>query len=145
MVYIIATLLRKAIESQQAGWKEIMLLPADYDDAALVHPSTRELIDKIEFRHGGAEYDAKYPDGIPTTLEIDHAELGKLSSGLVMYPLGHARNSSRELDDVLAFKFRSLAGLAVDDPEALRRRFSNLATKSAVEIARIYDFPIRGV
>ncbi len=22
---------------------------------------------KIDFRHGGPEYDAKYPDGIPTT------------------------------------------------------------------------------
>src|SRR5207244_1897662 len=76
MVYMIATLLRKAIESRQAGWKEIMLLPADYDDATLMHPTTRELFDKIEFRHGGPEYDAKYPDGIPTTLEIEHAEAG---------------------------------------------------------------------
>jgi hypothetical protein len=25
-----------------------------------------------EFRHGGPEYDSKYPDGIPTTLEIEH-------------------------------------------------------------------------
>ncbi len=67
-----------------------MLLPQDYDNAAITNALTRQLIDKIEIRHGGKEYDSKYPDGIPTSLEIDHAELGTISSGLVMYPLGHA-------------------------------------------------------
>src|SRR6185503_1756929 len=67
MVYIIATLLRKAFERRRSGWKELMLVPADYDDASLYHPLTRSLIDRIDFRHGGPEYDAKYPDGIPTS------------------------------------------------------------------------------
>ena len=53
-----------------------MLVPADYDDASLFDPLTRSIMDRIEFRHGGQEYDDKYPDGIPTTLEIEHAELG---------------------------------------------------------------------
>src|SRR5206468_1630359 len=66
MVYIIATLLRKAYGLQKSGWRELMLLPADYDDASLFDPLTRQLMDKIEFRHGGKEYDEKYPDGIPT-------------------------------------------------------------------------------
>jgi 2-methylcitrate dehydratase len=145
LVYIIATLLRKAIEQKRTGWKDLMLLPADYDDTALFHPLTRQLMEKIEFRHGGPEYDAKYPDGIPTTIEIDHAELGPQSSGLVMYPLGHARNHSAELDDVLDFKFRSLASMAVEKPEELRRRFANLQQKSADEIVSLCDFPIRGV
>ncbi len=101
MPYIIATLLRKAIEQKRSGWKELMLLPQDYDNAALNNTLTRQLIEKVEIRHGGPEYDSKYPDGIPTTLEIDHAELGTISSGLVMYPLGHARNKSPDLDDVL--------------------------------------------
>ena len=108
MVYIIATLLRKALQSGKAGWSELMLVPADYDDAALVDPLTRALIDRIEFRHGGREYDDKYPDGIPTTLEIEHADLGKLSSGLVMYPEGHARNTSGNLAALLEHKFRTL-------------------------------------
>src|SRR4029079_6535176 len=69
MVYIIATLLRKALEAKRAGVPELMLGPADYDEQALFNPLTRQLIDKIEFRHGGKEYDDKYPDGIPTTLE----------------------------------------------------------------------------
>jgi 2-methylcitrate dehydratase len=145
MVYIIATLIRKAIEQQRAGWKELMLMPADYDDAALMHPLTRQLMDKIEFRHGGSEYDARYPDGIPTTIEIEHAELGNSSSGLVMYPLGHARNKCPELGEVLNYKFDSLAALAVDDPNQLQARFSNLQQRSAEEIASLYDFPIRGI
>jgi 2-methylcitrate dehydratase len=145
MVYIIATLVRKAIDQQRAGWKEIMLMPADYDDIALMHPLTRQLMEKIEFRHGGPDYDARYPDGIPTTIEIQHAEFGTSSSGLVMYPLGHARNNSSQLDDVLNFKFDSLAKLAVEDPNKLQARFSNLQTKSAKEIAELYDFPIRGI
>ena len=145
MVYIIATLLRKAFEQKRSGWKELMLLPDDYDEAALMNPLTRQLIDKIEFRHGGPEYDAKYPDGIPTTLEIEHAELGTQSSGLVMYPLGHARNASGELDDVLNHKFKALASIAVDSDEAIRSRFTRLEIKSAGEIAALCDFPIRGV
>src|SRR5262249_55117322 len=130
MVYIIATLLRKAFEQKRSGWKELMLLPDDYDDAALLHPLTRQLIDKIEFRHGGPEYDAKYPDGIPTTLEIDHAELGMQSSGLIMYPLGHSRNTSSELDDTLNHKFNALTSMAVSNPDELRRRFFHLESKS---------------
>ncbi|HZZ29765.1 MAG TPA: MmgE/PrpD family protein [Pirellulales bacterium] len=146
MVYIVATLLRKAFEQQRTGWKELMLLPADYDEAALVHPLTRQLMEKIEFRHGGPEYDAKYPDGIPTTLEIEHAQLGRQSSGLVMYPLGHARNKdATALDDVLNYKFRALASLGVEHPEELHARFSNLRQKTATEIASLFDFPIRGL
>ncbi len=56
--------------------------------------------------------------------------LGQLSSGLVMYPLGHARNTSGELEGVLAHKFRALASLGVSDVEALYRRFTGLAEKS---------------
>ncbi len=145
MVYIVATLLRKAIETKRTNWKNLMLLPADYDQAALFHPLTRQLMEKIEFRHGGPEFDEKYPDGIPTTLEIDHAELGSQSSGLVMYPLGHARNHGADLDDVLEFKFQSLAAMAVDDPADLRERFTCLQQKSAAEIADLYTFKIRGV
>lgn len=145
MPYIIATLLRKAIEQKKSGWKELMLLPLDYDNAALSNHLTRQLIEKIELRHGGPEYDCKYPDGIPTTLEIDHSQCGTVSSGLVMYPLGHARNRSPELDDVLQHKFRTLASLAVDDTESLRHRFSDLRYKASDEIQNIYDFPIRCV
>lgn len=144
MVYIVATLLRKALQKRTSGWRELMLEPADYDDDAIVDPLTREIMSRIEFRHGGKEYDDKYPDGIPTTLEIEHAELGRLSSGLVMYPEGHARNQSGNLNSLLEHKFRLLAGLGVDDVDALYRRFTNFSTKSAADIASLYDFEIRG-
>ena len=142
MVYIIATLLRKAIESQSAGWKELMLMPADYNDEALIHPLTRGLMSKIEFRHGGPEYDAKYPDGIPTSLEIEHRTLGTLASGLVMYPAGHARNTTAPLEDLLRTKFQRLAELGVRDIPGLLTRFSNLEQKTTAEIRDLYAFEI---
>jgi 2-methylcitrate dehydratase len=165
MVYIVATLLRKAaqrvqgsgfrvqVSGEQASggreptepaalWRELMLVPADYDDAALFHPLTRALIQRIDFQHGGPAYNAKYPDGIPTSLEIEHRTLGTLSSGLVMYPEGHARCTSGSLPELLAHKFRRLAGLGVADTEALLARMSNLNEKSPTEIRALYDFPI---
>lgn len=142
MVYIIATLLRKAYEKGTSGWQELMLAPEDYNSEALFHPLTREIMEKIEFRHGGREYDEKYPDGIPTTLEIDHAATGNVSSGLVMYPEGHARNQSGHLDGLLAHKFRLLASLGVDDVDALYARFTNLAEKTSADIAELYNFEI---
>jgi 2-methylcitrate dehydratase len=143
MVYIIATLLRKAFEAHTSGWQELMLVPADYDDQSLHHPLTRQIMQKIEFQHGGPEYDRRYPDGIPTSLEIEHARLGPLSSGLVMYPEGHARNRSGHLEQLLDHKFRLLAGLGVTDVDALYRRFANLSEKSAAEIAELYSFEIK--
>ncbi|HEX4149213.1 MAG TPA: MmgE/PrpD family protein, partial [Pirellulales bacterium] len=145
LVYIIATLLRKAFETRATGWRELMLEPADYDQQALNHPLTRRLMKQIEFEHGGPGYDARYPDGIPTSLEIQHAKLGRLSSGLVMYPEGHARNTSGHLDELLEHKFRLLASIGVDDVDDLRRRFSNLGQKTVAEIAALYDFQIRGL
>ncbi len=40
MVYIIATLLRKAFEQRRAGWQELMLVPEDYNEQSLFHPLT---------------------------------------------------------------------------------------------------------
>ena len=151
MVYIIATLLRKALQTKKAGWKELMLAPADYDDAALFDPLTRRLMERIEFVHGGPDYDANYPDGIPTRVEI----VGQASSlpgnnvsydsGLVMHPEGHARNTSGRLQDLLTHKFQLLAALGVQDVEALYRRFTNFAAKTPAEIASLYDFEILNV
>ena len=106
MLYIVATLLRKAYEARQAGWngqdgwRRLMLAPADYaeDESALFHPLTRQIMQHIDFRHGGPEYDRRYPDGIPTTVELTHDTLGLLSSGLVMYPQGHAAGRRKRVD-----------------------------------------------
>ena len=142
MYYIIATLLRKAFRTRTCGWKELMLVPDDYDETSLQDPLTRRIMQCIEVVHGGAEYDDKYPDGIPTSLDLDHAELGTLTSGLVMYPAGHARNATVYLDELLHNKFNALAALGVDDIAALSGRFSNLGEKSPQQIAQLFQFDI---
>jgi 2-methylcitrate dehydratase len=150
MVYIIATLLRKAFERAEASpgqpndeitlWRDLILLPQDYDDAALFHPITRELMSRIEFVHGGPEYDRKYPDGIPTTIELSHTQHGTFSSGLVMYPQGHARCERTHLPALLGAKFKRLTESAVADVGTLYKRFSTIGEKSAEEIRNLYDF-----
>lgn len=139
MVYIIATLLRKAIESNTAGWTELMLVPADYDESALHHPLTRALMKKIDFRHGGQEFDQRYPDGIPTQIEFDHADLGLLDSGLVMYPEGHARNTSGNLERLLGAKFQRFVELGQGNADSLLESMSNLPAKTAEEIQDFYS------
>jgi 2-methylcitrate dehydratase len=57
-------------------WKLLMLEPKDYGYDALKDATTRALMGKINFEHGGKEYDDKYPDGIPTSVQI------KLSSNV---------------------------------------------------------------
>jgi 2-methylcitrate dehydratase len=142
MVYIVATLLRKAFESKRAGWRELILVPQDYDEQALFHSLTRRFMEKIEFVHGGDAYDRRYPDGIPTTVEIRHKTLGDLSSGLVMYPEGHARCPSARLESLLEHKFARLASLGVEDYEALRQRLSGLNRMKSTDIKDLYAFPI---
>ena len=43
-----------------------------------------------------------------------------------MYPEGHARNTSGQLDGLLEHKFRRWPALGVEDVDALHRRFTNL-------------------
>ena len=153
MLYIIATLLRKAYEARcsgwdgQDGWRRLMLMPDDYAEnaSALFHPLTRELMGRIDFRHGGEEFDRKYPDGIPTTVDVDHTKLGNLTSGLVMYPAGHSRNTTADLASLLDHKFRLLAGLGVNDIDPFLQRFNPLAKKTAKELGEIYSFRILGL
>ena len=157
MAYIVATLLRKALdncarhnklppggEGNGEIWKTLMLLPADYneDATAIFHPLTRSLMQRIRFEHGGAEYDAKYPDGIPTSIVITAADGRTYDSGLIMYPAGHARNTAANLKDILAIKFKRLGELAMKNPQPVIDRFNNLAKLSAKELADLYDFEI---
>jgi 2-methylcitrate dehydratase len=144
MVYIIATLLRKAIEGRRAGWRELMLMPADYDDEALFDPTTRQLMERIDFQHGGLQYDKLYPEGIPTSLEIEFSEGRIAASGVIQFPLGHARSTAREFDDVLNTKFERLAKLGVDDVEGLAARFRKMRERTSAEIEALYDFQLHG-
>ncbi|CAE7306206.1 prpD1 [Symbiodinium necroappetens] len=80
-------------------------------------------MEKISFSHGGPEYDAKYPDGIPTAIDIT-LKSGKVGGGAsyamplsawamaqVMYPSGHARNTSADLKKILQHKNRMLGDI----------------------------------
>ncbi len=145
MIYILAQVLRKATETASPSWENLMLLPEDYSDTSLADPLTRQLMEKIEVLHGGPEFDARYPDGIPTEVQLQHATLGDRTSGLVMYPPGHARYAGADVPELLDAKFRRLGSLAVDNVDALRQRFLQLETKSADEIAGLFDFRIRNL
>ena len=146
MVYIVATLLRKALEQRRVGWKELMLEPKDYGPEAIGNRLTRQLMDKIQFTHGGREYDEKYPDGIPTSVVITGADGKTHDSGLVMYPGGHARNAMGktpvDLHDVLRHKFKLLGGLAFDNPAPIIARYEKLEAKSPQEVQAINDYEL---
>ncbi len=167
MAYIVATLLRKASEAVGVGhgasgtepktqsqtpntdslWKSLMLSPYDYQvaDSAIFHPDTRVLMDKIEFLHGGPEYDAKYPDGIPTSIRIETVDGKVYDSGLVMYPAGHARNTTADLRGILTHKFGMLGGLALPDGvdvKAYVDRLEAIGDLKPHELASLFDVQI---
>ncbi len=156
MAYIVATLLRKAFErpisvrdakSSDDLWRALMLSPQDYraDESALFHPFTRELMKIIDFEHGGPEYDAQYPKGIPTSVRVETLSQGTLDSGLVLFPSGHAANTSADLEGILKHKFRMLGRLALPDGadvDVLVQRLEGLDAMSAADIAGIYDFEL---
>lgn len=159
MAYIVATLLRKAAEfvaragglpdegsSGDGVWKALMLDPYDYQESegAIFHPVTRDLMAKVAFRHGGAEYDSKYPDGIPTSVVILSGG-ERFDSGLVMYPAGHARNTSADLGGILRHKFALLGGLGLPDGADVPgfvERLERIGEMDAYEMAALYDFEI---
>jgi 2-methylcitrate dehydratase len=144
--YILAKTLLKAEaavrQGQRPDWLALMLLPDDYSDAAIRDPAIKRLIDRMVIEHGGRDYDARYPEGIPTSLVLDHAAFGRLESGLVEFPLGHARSNAAATAALVDLKFDRLVAGAVDDPQDLRRRM-RLAGRPAAEIADLYAFPIR--
>lgn len=129
MVYIIATLLRKAFDKIEQVkeakdvddmWKTLMLTPLDYGKQSLNNEMTKKIMDKIDFAHGGVEYDQKYPEGIPTSVEV-RTKTGQIfDSGLVMFPGGHARNDTVSLNEVLKHKFKLLGKLSLDKNEMIR-------------------------
>ena len=130
MVYIVATLMRKALEkfnllqedadSREEVWKHLMLLPKDYSEMAIYNEVTREIMSKVEFEHGGAEYDEKYPEGIPTSVTIETTEGQSFDSDLIMYPGGHALNNNVELGTVLQHKFKMLGTLALNQQDLVK-------------------------
>merc|ERR1712217_153712 len=105
------------------AWMDLMLSPYDYGKDAL--------------------YDAKYPDGIPTAIDISLKTGKKISSGMVMYPSGHARNTSADLKTILQHKNRMLGDIVFSDRatvDGFVQRLVNMKAASASEVAGLYDF-----
>merc|ERR1712050_418447 len=149
MAFIVSRILVKALKAGKVpttmdeAWMQLMLSPYDYGVDALYDADTRKLMAKITFSHGGPEYDAKYPDGIPTSIDISLHGGKKISSGLVMYPSGHARNATADLKKILAHKNRMLGDIVFADRGTVDSFVANLVNMknlSAAEVQKCYEF-----
>merc|ERR1711879_811927 len=115
----------------------------DYGKQALFDPATRALMQKITFTHGGPDYDARYPDGIPTSIEISTKDGKTHSSGMVMYPPGHARNTSADLKQLLFTKNKMLGSCVFTEPAALEKflkPLNNIKSLAPADLQDIYLF-----
>lgn len=154
MVYIISSILRKAFSSYdivekennvEELWKYLMLLPKDYSGKALYNEVTRDLMQKIEFEHGGEEYDKKYPLGIPTSISLKTVKGEEFDSGLVMFPGGHAANETVSLTNILQHKFIRLGQLGLEKDELVQfvLNLENIADLTNEQLIDIYDCNIK--
>eukprot|EP01017_Pseudomicrothorax_dubius_P041910 TRINITY_DN676_c0_g1_i1.p1 TRINITY_DN676_c0_g1~~TRINITY_DN676_c0_g1_i1.p1 ORF type:complete len:542 (-),score=183.91 TRINITY_DN676_c0_g1_i1:169-1794(-) len=156
MVYIISAILRKALGNRTILdrkfsnlddiWRALMLEPEDYSYRAVFDQTTRNIMSKISFEHGGKEYDSKYPEGIPTSIKITLKNGNTLDSGFVMFPSGHARNTAADLKAILNYKFNLLGKLAIADSAQLNEyveRLQKLETLDNKSLQVIYDCNIK--
>ncbi|HTQ09594.1 MAG TPA: MmgE/PrpD family protein [Fimbriimonadaceae bacterium] len=149
MVFIVGRLLSKAasfslnLPSDSNGlWKRLMLSPYDYSTEAISDPQTRALMELIQFEHGGPEFDRRYPEGIPTSVEITDREGKTYDSGLVMFPAGHARNTTADLDGILSRKFEMLGSIGLAGASGVVDRLQRLDRVDAAGLQELYDFDI---
>merc|ERR1711862_929019 len=149
MAFIVSRILQKAFDAGKMptamddAWKDMMLSPYDYGYEALYDKETRAIMDKITFSHGGPEYDAKYPDGIPTSLDITLNNGKIISSGFVMFPSGHAANTPYDRKTILGHKNRMLGDIVFesrDQVDAFVNRLQGMKSLTAADMASIYDF-----
>jgi 2-methylcitrate dehydratase len=151
MVYIVSTILRKAMDlAAQDGlpetideiWQALMLGPYDYSEEAIFNERTRMLMDRIHFNHGGKEYDDRYPDGIPTSMVISLQGGTSFDSGLVMYPAGHARNTTSDLNTLLDTKFDRHGHLAVAEPTDLIQKCRSIDELTSAQLLDLFNFTL---
>ena len=155
MVFIVSRLLKKAISLRQklpslisnrnSLWKELILTPLDYSYKALIDQETRTLMSKIRFVHGGHEFDSKYPEGIPTQVDIVLSDSKKISSGFIMFPSGHAANKTCDLKDILNNKNNTLLSLAISNKnrrDELLHRLNNFEQMNNRDLEDLYNCEI---
>merc|ERR1712137_1299947 len=149
MAFIVSRILVKALKAgkvpstMDAAWMDLMLSPYDYGKDALYDPETRAMMAKISFSHGGPEYDARYPDGIPTSMDITLTSGEKISSGFLMYPPGHARNTSADLKGILDHKNTMLGDIVFADrgmADDFVNKLHSIGSMSAEELVDIHNF-----
>merc|ERR1711937_601586 len=149
MAFIVSRVLKRAFDQGSVPaqmdevWKELMLSPYDYGKDALYDPDTRELMTKISFSHGGPEYDAKYPEGIPTSLDITLKSGKIISSGFVMFPSGHSGNTTYNRKAILGHKNKMLGDIVFEksaDLDAFVSKLQGMRSLSAADMASLYDF-----
>ena len=121
-----------------------MLLPNDYGKTSLFDKTTRALMDKIHFVHGGPKYDKEYPKGIPTSITIEMKDKRKFDSGMVMFPGGHAANQTVDLNAVLTHKFAELGKLALAPKDQMKfvKNLESIQSLSNKALQNIYDCKI---
>ncbi|CAD8201177.1 unnamed protein product [Paramecium octaurelia] len=157
MVYILGTMLRKAFTEKSFHqllsstndlneiWKALFLSPYDYSHAAVRNKDTRKLMALTEFEHGGKEYDDKYPEGIPTRVQILLKDGKNLDSQFVMFPSGHARNANCDLTGILQNKFKQLGKIAIKDSKSqdqFYQQLNSIDTLSNKDLQTIYNCEI---
>ena len=65
-----------------------------------------------------------------------------LDSGFIMYPTGHARNTTANIDDILVTKFKMHGDIAMDDPSEVIKNCMGVASLDASEIQNLWNFEL---
>ncbi|KEP65255.1 UNVERIFIED_CONTAM: MmgE/PrpD family protein [Hammondia hammondi] len=148
MVYIISTVLRKAVEAREVpsdvcdAWCALMLTPYDYSEESIFNPVTRAFMTKTQFKHGGAEYDAEYPEGIPSRVSIALSDGTTLDSSRIVFPTGHASNTESDLLKVLRHKFQMMSEIALrkEEAQAFIAKLESIVTLSNDDLQTLYFY-----
>ena len=102
-------------------------------------------MNKVEFTHGGKEYDDLYPQGIPTSISITTKDDQVYDSGMVLFPGGHSQNETVSLSEILQHKFIRLGQLALEKEELVQfvLQLENIGELSNEELQDIYECNIK--
>eukprot|EP00049_Salpingoeca_infusionum_P015084 m.289147 g.289147 ORF g.289147 m.289147 type:complete len:569 (+) comp15808_c1_seq2:68-1774(+) len=121
-------------------WKECVLTANDYMGDALYATPVRELMERVEFAHGGPAYDALYPDGIPTKVQVALKDGTSYDSGLICHPSGHARNTACDLESILHSKWNAFLQKKGREESQLvsSTQLDDLASCSSQDLAALY-------